>query len=128
MTDRPSEIPDPIRAADTSDTGNLGEAAAVRAFADLGWPATPTTAAQDLGTDLLVAVRDRRFHRGEYLGAQVKSGASNLDSPVAGDDGQQVGWWITVSAKHANYWVDNAVPHILILYDPGKRMQRTRSF
>jgi hypothetical protein len=119
VTDRPPtpEIPDPIRAAETTDTGNLGEAAAVKAFASLDWPATPTTAAQDLGTDLLIAARDRRFHRGEYLGAQVKSGASNLDSPITDDDGEQVGWWVRVTAKHASYWIDNALPHVLVLYD-----------
>jgi hypothetical protein len=72
VTDQPStpEIPDPIRAAETTDTGNLGEADAVKAFAPLRWPATLTTAAQDM----LIAARDRRFHRGEYLGAQIKSG------------------------------------------------------
>ncbi len=119
MTDQPSTsgIPDPIRAGETADTGNLGEADAVKAFARFGWPATPTTKAQDLGTDLLIAARDRRFHRGEYLGAQVKSGESNLDSSIVGDDGEHVGWWVRVTAKHANYWIDNALPHILILYD-----------
>jgi Domain of unknown function (DUF4365) len=119
MTDRPptSEIPDPIRVAETTDTGDLGEAAAVKAFARLGWPGTLTTAAQDHGTDMLIAARDRRFHRGEYLGAQVKSGESNLDSPIADDDGEHVSWWVEVKAKHANYWIDNALPHILVLYD-----------
>jgi hypothetical protein len=39
-----------------SDVGNLGEAAVT---ACLDWPATPTTAAQDLGTDLLLAVHGR---------------------------------------------------------------------
>lgn len=112
-----ADIPDPLRAAETSGTGDLGEAAAVKAFAMLRWPATPTTAAQDLGTDLLIAARDRRFHRGEYLGAQVKSGTSNLDSPITGKDGEHVGWWVAVKAKHANYWIDNALPHILVLYD-----------
>jgi Domain of unknown function (DUF4365) len=119
VTGQPStpEIPDPIRAAETTDTGNLGEADAVKAFARLHWPATLTTAAQDLGTDMLIAARDRRFHRGEYLGAQIKSGESNLDSPIVADDGKVVGWWVKVTAKHANYWIDNALPHVLILYD-----------
>jgi hypothetical protein len=119
MTDLPptSEIPDPIRVAETTDTGDLGEAAAVKAFARLGWPGTLTTAAQDHGTDMLIAARDRRFHRGEYLGAQVKSGESNLDSPIADEDGEHVSWWVEVKAKHANYWIDNALPHILVLYE-----------
>lgn len=119
MTDPPPspDIPDPIRAGETTDTGDLGQAAAVKAFARLRWPATLTTAAQDLGTDMLIAARDRRFHRGEYLGAQVKSGKSNLDAPIVGDDGERVGWWVAVKAKHANYWIDNALPHVLVLYD-----------
>jgi hypothetical protein len=119
VTDRPptTDIPDPIRAAKTSDTGDLGEKAAEKVFAELHWPTTPTTAAQDLGTDLLIAARDRGFHRGEYLLAQVKSGESNLDSPISGEDGEQVGWWVEVKAKHANYWIDSAIPHILVLYD-----------
>jgi hypothetical protein len=119
MTDRPPapDVPDPIRSAETSDIGNLGEATAVKAFASLGWPATPTTAAQDMGTDMLIAARDRHFHRGEYLGAQVKSGKSNLDFPISAEDGEHIGWWVEVTAKHANYWIDNALPHILVLYD-----------
>ena len=119
MTGRPPspEVPDPIRAAEATDTGDLGEAAAVKAFASLRWPATRTTAAQDHGTDMLIAVRDRRFHRGEYLGAQVKSGPSNLNSQIFADDGEHIGWWVKVKAKHANYWIDNALPHVLVLYD-----------
>lgn len=119
MTERPPtcETPDPIRAAETTEIGDLGQAAAVKAFARLGWPATLTSAAQDHGTDMLIAARDRRFHRGEYLGAQVKSGASNLDSPIPNDQGEHVGWWVVVKAKHANYWIDNALPHTLVLYD-----------
>jgi len=112
-----SDIPDPIRAAETADTGDLGQAAAVKAFAGFGWPATLTTAAQDHGTDMLIAARDRRFHRGEYLGAQVKSGESNLDARITDGDGRHVGWWVELTAKHANYWIDNALPHILVLYD-----------
>lgn len=119
MPERPrsADIPDPIRAGETTDTGNLSESAAATAFARIGWPATLTTAAQDLGTDMLIAARDRRFHRGEYLGAQVKSGKSNLDSPIADGDGKHVGWFVPVKAKHANYWIDNALPHVLVLYD-----------
>lgn len=114
MTD---SVPDPIRAADTSDTGELGEASAAQAFAVLRWPAAPTTRAQDLGMDLIVAARDRRFHRGEWLGVQVKAGPSNLDAPVTDDNGVQTGWWVTVKPKHVEYWIASAIPHILVLYD-----------
>lgn len=115
--DRPmSDIPDPIRADENSVTGDVGEKAAEKAFAELGWPTTPTTAAQDLGTDLLIAARDRGFQRGEYLLAQVKSGKTNLDRPIR-KDGEQLGWWVTVETRHAYYWIDSAIPHILVLYD-----------
>lgn len=105
-----------MRAAETTDIGDAGQAMAAAAFADFGWPATPTTAAQDLGTDLLIAARDRRFHRGEYVGAQVKSGTSNLDEPIR-EGNKHVGWWVRVTPRHAAYWLDNALPHILVLYD-----------
>ncbi|WP_354697171.1 hypothetical protein DSM112329_02801 [Paraconexibacter sp. AEG42_29] len=116
MPDDQTTIPDPIRAARTSDTGNRGETRALDAFADLDWPGTLTTSAQDLGTDILVAARDRRFHRGEYLGVQCKAGSSNLDEPIR-ENGQHVGWWVRVEVKHAAYWADNALPHVLVLYD-----------
>jgi hypothetical protein len=94
--------------------GEFGEDQAVAFFSGIGWGPLKT-GKHDLGTDLFVQLRtDDLVDLRMLLGVQVKTGPSFFDEPgrVDGRDG----WWFRESSKkHAEYWLNHHVPHILVL-------------
>ena len=83
---------------------------------DLGWRPTENKS-HDLGTDIFIQVRERRFDLGTMVGAQVKGGPSYFKRPK-GNKTAPEGWWYAERTKdHFDYWTGHALPHLLILHD-----------
>ena len=78
-----------MRASEQQQTGGAGANEVMAKFQRIGWAPHRTDALHDLGTDLIVALRDkRRFERGLGLGVQVKAGASWFGSVEKNADGE----------------------------------------
>jgi tetratricopeptide (TPR) repeat protein len=94
--------------------GDSGETAVELFFKDIGWGPI-STGTQDLGTDLLIQVRDKElFDLRLVLGAQVKTGDSWFLEPAVVDG--RDGWWFREADKrHSDYWSNHSIPHLLIL-------------
>jgi hypothetical protein len=108
-----------MRQPDTAQKGAEGEEAVALAFVRLGWGAVKVPREYDLGTDLLLLVRDeRRFDPGLVLGAQIKSGPTAFEEPRKDESGQIIGWWFRDDDRqHMDYWLDHSVPHVIVLHD-----------
>ena len=93
------------------------------AFVSLGW-GVATAPDDDVGTDLLLLVRDNRlFDMGLVVGAQVKTGDSYFDEPSRDESGSITGWWFRDSDReHVEYWLAHVLPHLIILHDPSSGM------
>lgn len=88
-------------------------------FQRIGWgPARNDW--HDLGTDLFLQVRDDTgFDTGLVVGAQVKSGESYFGQPSIDAEGATEGWWYyEPDTEHFDYWIDHALPHLIVLHDP----------
>lgn len=87
-------------------------------FQKIHWAPIPN-AYHDLGTDLLISVRDaRRFERGLVVGAQVKSGDSYFGKPEKDADEAITGWWyVENDVDHFDDWVLHPFPHLVVLHD-----------
>lgn len=98
----------------TVQLGEYGEDQAVAFFSGIGWGPLKT-GKHDLGTDLFVQLRaDDLTDLRMLLGAQVKTGQSFFAEP--GTLNGRDGWWFRESdKKHAEYWLNHHVPHILVL-------------
>ncbi|MFJ2553401.1 DUF4365 domain-containing protein [Microbacterium sp. NPDC087591] len=95
--------------------GARGQTAAKLFFESLGWGVIETSGDHDLGTDLLVQVRDKTLADMSLMfGVQVKTGDSwfKKRSKIAGKPG-----WIysEKDQRHANYWSNHPLPHILLI-------------
>ncbi len=111
-----------IRVTQSSAVGNSGESFVRHQFEQFLWGVSPSTGGHDVGTDFWLSVRDKRgYDLGVLLGAQVKTGSSYFSEPKHNADGELVGWWYRDKTKHADYWCDHSVPHILILHDVATR-------
>lgn len=113
-----------MRASPHSSTGDVGAFEVAAAFSRIGWAPVPNRQEQDLGTDLLVAVRDAQaFDRGMLVGVQVKTGASWFGEPEIVGDRSVAGWWYReADTRHFDYWVKHQLPHLLVLYDVDSRI------
>lgn len=106
-----------MRAGPTSAIGSSGQSYVRALLEEHRWAVAPNPAEHDLGTDLWVSPRDRRgFELGLMLGIQVKNGESWFDEPGTVDD--RAGWWFRDSRKHFDYWLNHAVPHVVVLRNP----------
>ncbi len=94
--------------------GRRGETHARGFFEDLDWGVIET-GDHDLGTDLIINIRDDdRRDLAVWAGAQIKTGESWFGEP--GVVNGQEGWWYRESdQKHANYWSNQAMPHLIVL-------------
>lgn len=94
--------------------GEAGEKSVELFFIRIGWGPL-STGKQDLGTDLFVQIRDNnRIDLRMMIGVQVKTGNGWFCEP-ADVDGRS-GWWFREShKKHADYWINHHIPHILVL-------------
>lgn len=95
--------------------GARGQTAAKLFFENLGWGAIETNGDHDLGTDLLVQIRDKTLTDMSLMfGVQVKTGDYWFKKPstVKGSPG-----WIyrEKAQKHANYWSNHPLPHVLLI-------------
>lgn len=95
--------------------GARGQTAAKLFFESLGWGVIETNGDHDLGTDLLVQVRDKTLADMSLMfGVQVKTGDSwfKKRSKIAGKPGWFYG---EKDQRHANYWSNHPLPHILLI-------------
>lgn len=94
--------------------GEFGEDSAAAFFSMIGWGPL-RTGRQDLGTDIFVQLRtDELVDLRMLLGVQVKTGATWFREPAT--SGGRTGWWYREEDKrHAEYWGNHHVPHILVL-------------
>lgn len=106
----------PMRAPKSEPPAESAVHRVMARFNDLGWAPTENKA-HDLGTDIFLQVRERRFDLGTMVGTQVKGGPSYFGRPK-GDKSAPEGWWYPESTKgHFDYWTGHALPHLLILHD-----------
>lgn len=111
-----------LRASKQDQNGNTGVSDVCSNFQRIGWgPARNDW--HDLGTDLFVQVRDdTAFDGGLVIGVQVKSGESYFSRPSFEPNGEINGWWYHErDTRHFDYWVDHALPHLLVLHDLDSR-------
>lgn len=107
-----------MRGTQAGDTGEVGEAAANWKFSrTLQWPAVQSSR-RELGTDLWVETRARRFPHHTLIGVQAKSGDSWFARPHTDSEGAVDGWWFRDDANHFDYWLDHSVPHLIVLHEP----------
>ncbi len=111
------------RATRQEQSGGIGAHEVSANFERIGWAPVPNHE-HDLGTDLLIRVRDDRlFEKDLLVGAQVKGGASYFDSDERSDDGEVIGWWYTEpNTKHFDDWVCHPLPHLIVLHDLEDRV------
>ena len=103
-------------------TGAVGQSAVTLAFEELGWGVAPTPGLHDYGTDLWVMPRsDDGLDLGFVLGVQVKAGTSAFGDRLRPSEAGAPGWWFHEDRRHFDYWLDHAVLHVVVLYDPDAR-------
>lgn len=109
------------RVAPSAIVAEAGLHQVMASLVDLGWGPVDNRQ-HDLGTDLLVHVRDERgFDRALLIGAQVKAGESYFRSPTRRPDPD--GWWYAEDdTDHFDIWSNHVLPHLLILHDPALKI------
>ena len=104
---------------DPASIGDAGESEVGAKFRRLQWNVWPTNN-RDRGTDLIVLTHDENRHGA--FGVQAKTGSSYFRSEERTDEGGVSGWWYAESStSHFDYWTNNTLPHILVLYDDNRR-------
>jgi hypothetical protein len=81
---------------------------------DLEWIFREQTT-DDYGIDAQVEVVDRQVATGRLLAAQIKSGSSYFESV------HRDGWWYKLDKDDLEYWLNHALPVIVVLYDPRSK-------
>lgn len=104
--------------SDPAITGDVGENEVQSMLLRLGWNVWSTNN-RDRGTDLIALTRD--VDQPVAFGVQVKSGERPFRSKEHDDNGDVSGWWLADTSSHFDYWSNHALPHILVLYDDGKK-------
>ena len=108
-----------MRASKNEAKGMSGESYVTAKLEEFGFGVVQNNR-HDLGTDLLVFVRDKRgFDLGGLMGVQVKNWPSLVNKPSV-DNGRK-GWWFRESADHFDYWLGFAVPHLVVLFDEDSK-------
>ena len=108
-----------MRASKNEAKGMSGESYVTAKLEEFGFGVVQNNR-HDLGTDLLVFVRDKRgFDLGGLMGVQVKNWPSLVKKPSV-DNGRK-GWWFRESADHFDYWLGFAVPHLVVLFDEDSK-------
>lgn len=108
-----------MRASKNEAKGMSGESYVTAKLEEFGFGVAQNNR-HDLGTDLLVFVRDQRgFDLGGLMGVQVKNWPSLVKKPSV-DNGRE-GWWFLEAADHFNYWLDFPIPHLMVLFDDAAK-------
>jgi hypothetical protein len=113
-----------MRATDQEQKGSAGSSEVRANFARIRWGTAPNPD-HDLGTDLFLMARDRRFFDlGLMVGAQVKAGhasdpkAKYFNGKVKDrSTGEAIGWTFRDTREHFEYWLDHQLPHLVVLHD-----------
>ena len=103
-------MPKKVTSSATQD--RKGIAAIQRAVTtELGWifREQPT---EDYGIDAQIELVERGAATGRLIAAQIKSGASYFSN--AHPDG----WWFRLDKDDLEYWLDHALPVLVLLYNP----------
>jgi hypothetical protein len=98
----------------TDLTNRLGVAIAAAAFEAVGY-AFREQSTSDFGIDAHAERRDGAGGTGELLALQIKSGPSHFRERAAG------GWWLRTDPDHADYWVNHALPVVVVMVDIDSR-------
>lgn len=69
----------------------------------------------DYGIDAQFEVVENNAATGRLLAAQIKSGPSYFKKP------HPEGWWFSLDRDDLQYWLDHALPVLVVIYDPGSR-------
>ncbi|MBF4577147.1 DUF4365 domain-containing protein [Frondihabitans sp. VKM Ac-2883] len=69
----------------------------------------------DYGIDAQIEIVADDEATGRLLAAQIKSGPSYFRKPHADGDG----WWFQLDRDDLTYWLDHALPVVVVLYDPS---------
>lgn len=113
-----------VRATDQEQKGSAGSSEVRANFARIRWGTAPNPD-HDLGTDLFLMARDRRFFDlGLMVGAQVKAGyasdpkAKYFKGKVKDrSTGGVIGWTFRDTREHFEYWLGHQLPHLVVLHD-----------
>lgn len=97
--------------------GTIGEAAVKLAFLKLNCGPIEVPQQHDVGTDLMLIVRDDQLVERGLLGVQVKTGESHFGEIRRDGRGAVIGWWFRCEKDRAQYWLTHTLPHILVLHD-----------
>lgn len=65
----------------------------------------------DFGIDAHVEITTDERATGELIALQIKGGSSAFKTPT------EDGWYFSVTAKHADYWLNHSLPVLLVLAD-----------
>lgn len=76
----------------------------------LAWLVRPQDVS-DYGIDAHIETVEASGPTGRLIAAQVKGGPSAFKTPTEG------GWYFSVEARHAAYWLNHSLPVVLILVD-----------
>jgi len=105
-----------MRAPKNEATGTSGETFVAAYFEQLGWGVMPNPK-HDLGTDMVVQVRDDAgYDLGMLIGVQAKSGPTWFKEPCKDGD-EVVGWWFRDDEDHFEYWLNYQAAHLVVLHD-----------
>ena len=96
---------------DTQDTSRLGVIECMRFCAKNNFIFREQSIA-DYGIDAIIETRENNLPTGKMIGVQIKSG----DSFFRENEGESVIY--RVDKKHRDYWVNHALPVIIVLYSP----------
>lgn len=69
----------------------------------------------DYGIDAQFEVVENKAATGRLLAAQIKSGPSYFKRPHA------EGWWFSLNRDDLEYWLDHALPVLVVIYEPGTK-------
>lgn len=104
-------------ASASGQRGAIGESYVKAALEELEWGPVPVSE-HDSGTDFFVQVRDQeRTELGLLLGVQVKNEAKYFTQEVRGKAATTGYWEYQAKQADAEYWLDHAIPHVLVLFD-----------
>ena len=101
-----------LGSSDTIDRRGIHIAAA--AFEAIGFAFREQTTS-DFGIDAIVEPRAGPRGTGELLALQIKSGDSYFREAF------EDGWWLRTDRRHADYWLQHALPVIVVQVDVDER-------
>ena len=102
----------------SASIGDAGESEVRAKLQRLQWNVWATDN-RDRGTDLIVMTSGVDRHRA--FGVQVKTGSTYFDREECAGEGHASGWWYPeTSSDHFDYWTENTMPHVLVLYNDGE--------